>query len=78
MQNINKFVIKINNVDVDLSNLPKALKMIKYRFFSEILLKQALAKFPKSLYFMLFKAQVSMDLINNKYLALTAITHINT
>ena len=47
------------------------------RFFYEVLVKQAQAKFPESMFFMLLKAQLSLDKFQNKYLTLTAVTHLN-
>ena len=71
-------IVKINGLDLDIANLPQSIKTIKLRFFYEVLLKQAATKFPNHLCFMLLRAFISMDLFQNKYLALTAITHVNT
>ena len=51
--------------------------MIKLKYIYEVILKQAVSAFPENLTFLIIKAYMSMDLFQNKYLALTAITHIN-
>lgn len=51
--------------------------MIKLRFIYEVLLKQASVTFPDCLIFMMIKAYISMEIFKNKYLTLTAITHVN-
>jgi len=69
--------VKINGIDLDLSNLPMAIKMIKLKYIYEVILKQAVSTYPDNLTFLIIKAFMSMDLFQNKYLALTAITHVN-
>lgn len=54
------------------------MKIIKLKFFYEVLLKGAANLFPESLHFMFVKAVISLDYFENKYLALTAVTHIST
>lgn len=51
--------------------------MIKIKYIYEVILKQAVAAFPDNLTFLILKAYFAMDIFKNKYLALTAITHVN-
>jgi len=51
--------------------------MIKLRYVYEMLVKQACSAHNEEIVFLLIKAYISMDLFHNKYLALTAITHVS-
>ena len=51
--------------------------MVKLRYVYEVLVKQATQAHTDEVVFLLIKAFISMDLFHNKYLALTAITHVN-
>ncbi len=68
---------KINGIEVDISNLPQAIKLIKLRYVYDVLIKQATVTHNENIVFLLMKAYIAMDLFRNKYLALTAITHVN-
>jgi hypothetical protein len=70
-------IVKINGIDIDVSNLQQAIKMIKLRYVYEMLVKQACVSHNEEIVFLLMKAYISMDLFHNKYLALTAITHVS-
>lgn len=70
-------IVKINGFDIDVSNLQQAIKMVKLRYVYDVLVKQATQAHNEEIVFLLMKAYISMDLFHNKYLALTAITHVN-
>lgn len=36
---INKNIVKINGIDLDISNIPMAIRMVKLRFLYEVLIK---------------------------------------
>ena len=54
--------MKINGIDLDLSNLPYAIKMIKLKYLYEVILKHAVSIFPDNLTFLIIKAYMSMDI----------------
>lgn len=59
---VSRFQVKINGIDLDLSNLPFAIKMIKLKYLYEVILKHAVQVFPENLTFLIIKAYMSMDL----------------
>jgi hypothetical protein len=64
---------------VDLSQISEeeAIKFVKIRYVYNVIAKRVSAFFSNSLTLMFYKALLAIERLNNKYLALTTITHIN-
>ena len=69
-------IVNIDGIDVDISNTDRAVFFVKVQFLYEVILRQALAKFPSSQTIMFLKAYITFHLLKNKHLTLTSITHI--
>lgn len=54
-----------------------AIMLIKVRFLYDKVARRSNQVFPKSIRLMFFKALYSLERLQNKYLTLTTITHIN-
>ena len=64
---------------VDLSQITEeeAIKFVKIRYVYNVIAKRASTFFSNSLTLMFYKALLAIERLNNKYLTLTTITHIN-
>lgn len=71
-------IIQMHDLNIDLNHLNKGIKDIKIKFMLDIIVEKALMKFPHSMEIMFLKAYITMDLLHNKYLTLTTITHIHS
>lgn len=54
-----------------------AVKMIKVRFFYDVIINRQVKLYPQSLKLLFFKALFAIERLKNKYLTLTLVTHIN-
>ena len=77
-QKDNNSIIQMHDINVDFNNLNKGIRDIKIKFLLDVVVSKALMKFPSSLEIMFLKAYITMDLLFNKYLTLTTVTHIHS
>lgn len=77
-KNHESVTIALDGIDIEITNLEEAIKKIKIQFLYNCLAKKACQKYPLNQAIMFFKAYITMNLLQNKHLTLTAITHIHT
>jgi hypothetical protein len=67
----------MSGADLSMISEEEALKLVKIRYVYNVIAKRASSFFTNSVTLMFYKALMAIERLNNKYLTLTTVTHIN-